>query len=302
MGADISGPGGQAWSGAFNGGIVLIQGGSGNNITFSGTPTFSVGFVNCQIQAICNMDQGSFSGTVHGPRYYLLNSTATGGDSYPGDAPGVAYWQVGQVAGNANLQVTSQTTVRDLLRIEPLNPSWTSANMIMARTTAAASSGWYFLQCVANNVDQKCFIDGTGHGFFQSLTLGAALPVASGGTGDTGTAWTAYTPTLVCSVGTLTTTSASGRYKTIGKTVLISLDITLTNVGTCATSITATLAPGTTLASATTFNGQEIASTNKVLSGVGSTGQGIMQLSIYDGTLPIVNGYRLVMSGEYERQ
>jgi hypothetical protein len=59
-----------------------------------------------------------------------------------------------------------------------------------------------------------------------SLTLTTTpLPVASGGTGDTGTAWTSYTPTIVADTGTfgaLTVTYA--KYKTIGKTLFLNLN------------------------------------------------------------------------------
>jgi hypothetical protein len=67
------------------------------------------------------------------------------------------------------------------------------------------------------------------------LTTGVTgtLPVANGGTGDTGTAWTAYTPTMSSGSGTLTgtTITPSARYKTLGKTTFIEGTIILTNVG-----------------------------------------------------------------------
>ena len=64
--------------------------------------------------------------------------------------------------------------------------------------------------------------------------IGTPVSVANGGTGDTGTAWTPYTPTAVCSTsGTITTYTASGRYKTIGKTVFLEVQITITTLGTC---------------------------------------------------------------------
>jgi hypothetical protein len=62
-----------------------------------------------------------------------------------------------------------------------------------------------------------------------SLTLTTTpLAVASGGTGDTGTAWTAYTPTLAVDTGTVTTSIINARYKQLGKTLFISLSITFT--------------------------------------------------------------------------
>lgn len=48
------------------------------------------------------------------------------------------------------------------------------------------------------------------------------LPVANGGTGDTGAAWASYSPTAVCGQSTGTTVcTATGAFKTIGKTVFV---------------------------------------------------------------------------------
>jgi hypothetical protein len=60
------------------------------------------------------------------------------------------------------------------------------------------------------------------------------LPVANGGTGDTGTAWGAFTPTITSGGGTVTdeTIALDCRYKTIGKLLFVSYSITLTDIGT----------------------------------------------------------------------
>ena len=71
------------------------------------------------------------------------------------------------------------------------------------------------------------------------------LPVANGGTGDTGTAWSTYTPTIGAQSGAFTSVSAAGRSKTIGKTVFVQITVTVTTVGSAAGYITATL-PATT--------------------------------------------------------
>lgn len=76
------------------------------------------------------------------------------------------------------------------------------------------------------------------------------VPVASGGTGDTGTAWTSAAATLACGAGSLTSATGTFRYKTLGKTVFIQLKIVITTVGTCSGNILATL-PGGLSANAT---------------------------------------------------
>lgn len=71
--------------------------------------------------------------------------------------------------------------------------------------------------------------------------VSGVLLEANGGTGDTGTAWTAYTPALTVGSGSLTLASASGRWKKIGKTVFFSINVSITTNGTAATTLNATL-------------------------------------------------------------
>jgi len=61
-----------------------------------------------------------------------------------------------------------------------------------------------------------------------------ALPVANGGTGETGTAWTATTPAVVSSAGAFNSvTPKAGRYKMLtGKTVAYEFSFTVADVGT----------------------------------------------------------------------
>jgi hypothetical protein len=68
------------------------------------------------------------------------------------------------------------------------------------------------------------------------------LPVANGGTGDTGTAWTSYTPTVTSQTNSPpTSVSATGLYKTIGKTVHVQVQIVITTNGTASGNIYFTL-------------------------------------------------------------
>jgi hypothetical protein len=72
----------------------------------------------------------------------------------------------------------------------------------------------------------------TGVGTLTAGTWNAtAIAVANGGTGDTGTAWTAFTPSPSCGTATITTNSA--RSKTLGKTTWVQFDFTITAIGTC---------------------------------------------------------------------
>jgi hypothetical protein len=69
---------------------------------------------------------------------------------------------------------------------------------------------------------------------------GSGLATMNGASIDNA-AWTTYTPTITSGSGTPTTTSASGRYKQIGKTVIVEIIATLTTIGTAAGSVIATL-------------------------------------------------------------
>lgn len=58
---------------------------------------------------------------------------------------------------------------------------------------------------------------------------------------DLSTAWATYTPTVTSSGGTITSYTATGRYKQIGKTVNLEITVTITNAGTGTAQLKATL-------------------------------------------------------------
>jgi hypothetical protein len=64
------------------------------------------------------------------------------------------------------------------------------------------------------------------------------LPIARGGTGDTGTAWTAITN--INASGTACTLTVTGRQKNIGKTVFYQYDVTVAT-GTCTVNTNMTM-------------------------------------------------------------
>lgn len=129
--------------------------------------------------------------------------------------------------------------------------------------------------------------------------VSGALPVANGGTADTGTTWTTYTPTVTSGTGALTTVSATGRYKTIGKTVFIAVTVTITTNGTGATNIRATL-PNTAASGTYVLSGRENAISGKMLQGLILPSVTVITLFNYDNTYPGANGASIVLSGVYE--
>ena len=54
-------------------------------------------------------------------------------------------------------------------------------------------------------------------------------------------AWSTYTPTITSQGGTPTTVTATGRYKVIGKTAIVEINVTVTNAGTATGNMNATL-------------------------------------------------------------
>jgi hypothetical protein len=145
-----------------------------------------------------------------------------------------------------------------------------------------------------------------GKGALASTDLSdLPIPVLSGGTGDTGAAWTTYSPTVASGTGALTTASATGRYKTLGKTVLVEINVTITTNGTGGGWIEASLPGGLTPAvdASYTMAGSTL---QPRLCGVflrtinGNVGGPHMRFFQYDGTYPGADGRQMIASGVYE--
>lgn len=133
------------------------------------------------------------------------------------------------------------------------------------------------------------------------LTDNTTITIAQGGTGDNGTAWIAYTPTVTTATGTITTLgTVTGRYKTIGKTVVFEVVVPITINGTGAGSVRATL-PFQAAAFEFMVSGAETATTGKGLVGYIDVSSTFVLMLFYDGTYPGANGRRMVCSGTYER-
>jgi hypothetical protein len=136
--------------------------------------------------------------------------------------------------------------------------------------------------------------------YLATIQIQTTLPVAYGGTGDTGTAWTAFTPNVASTTGAITTLgTVVARYKQLGKTVWVQLDITITTNGTGAGHITTSI-PTAGIASSGCLAGQEINNTGKALSGSIIQGGSLIGIFFADGTYPGANNNRLILSGIYE--
>lgn len=115
-----------------------------------------------------------------------------------------------------------------------------------------------------------------------------------------GAAWTAYTPTIGSGTGSITTSSATGRYKQLGKTVFIELKITITTNGTGATFLTATLPSGMSCIADTFFGGKARAVSGKLVGAAVQASGSSLAIGNYDNTYPAADGEIIVISGVFE--
>jgi len=135
------------------------------------------------------------------------------------------------------------------------------------------------------------------------LTTGVTgtLPVANGGTGDTGTAWTAYTPSISATSGSFTTVSTSGRWKAIGKTAFVSIQITITTNGTAAGAILVGLPSAAASGGIDySFTGRQGGGAANMCSGDIAPGGTTMYVARYDAAYPGGSGFNIYLSGTYE--
>jgi hypothetical protein len=109
----------------------------------------------------------------------------------------------------------------------------------------------------------------------------------------------AYTPTLSCSTGTLTTSSSEGLYSRIGPLTWVTVTATITNHGTCDGSLYATLPAGIVSGGQNSFvGGREVSATNKAISGLLTAGSNTTIGMLYaDGTSIAGDGVTAQASG-----
>jgi len=129
-----------------------------------------------------------------------------------------------------------------------------------------------------------------------------ALSVVNGGTGDSGTAWTGFSPSISCGSGALISATATGRYKTLGKTVFITYIASIISPGSCAYGIFFSTPVTNNSITIASLAGREDSVNGKELVAVSNLGTAIFQTYNYDDTTPIATGSVLSISGVYESQ
>lgn len=132
-------------------------------------------------------------------------------------------------------------------------------------------------------------------------SLGVATATTINGAAIDNLAWTSYTPTVTPGAGTCTTCSATGRYKQIGKTVFVQVDVAVTTVGTASGTLSASL-PGGLSAAAFAFMGTArdyLLSGNIGFAYIAASGSNI-EMRQYNNTTYFASGARMAATVTYE--
>ena len=232
-------------------------------------------------------------------QYQFVNVYGTQFYNYGADADGLPYRgailygaQMGNIsplvegsAGNISGSVGSQLVGGSSSKAQDLNIGGTLAGLATGISASANTQD--------NNADITI-----------ADIVGVTTPISDSGVNNgfvfnKGQGWTSYTPTLSCNSGSLTTASATGRYKRLGKTVYVTMVITVTTNGTCATNLLASLPVAG--AGAGVFNGAGTAGTNNGFFGIeAGPGYGSLVLFAYNGTYGFGSGYVVYVSGTCE--
>jgi hypothetical protein len=163
-------------------------------------------------------------------------------------------------------------------------------------------SGYTISQYFLRGPGGQFLVDGVGNLSARSVATITPIAVAYGGTGDSGTAWSTFAPTITCVSGSVaggTYPAQLGRYKTIGKTVFISIDV-MAPAGSCSGGV-ATIAglPVTAGSNIYMLVGRD-ESTGKMVQGRIATAATAITVSNYDGATSPAGAGLIMLSGVYE--
>lgn len=163
--------------------------------------------------------------------------------------------------------------------------------------------GENFTQAMSNNgthllttnptvvVDSGDSVTGVGTFTYKNMAYNTYCPLFND--------WTAYTPTVSSSSGTITSyTVNTATYLLLkNRGLAVNIDITITNGGTGSGSLIVTLPSGFTAVSGI-LSGKEISVNGKSVQGVCSGTS--LTATFYDNTYPGVTNYRIVLTGIYQ--
>jgi hypothetical protein len=206
----------------------------------------------------------------------------------------------GSLANEADFTIgglTNKTTPAgtDLVLIQDQAASGALKYSTLTQVIGAVASG---VSSIAGNTG--AFTLGAGLTIAGNDIRVGTVSVANGGTGDTGTAWTSYTPTITAGVGAFTTVSATGRYKAIGKTVFVQVTITITTVGSASQDVRATLPFSSSASGDYVLSGRDVNVGPMLQGAINSSIPTLMIINKYDNSMPGGSGSKLLLTGVYE--
>lgn len=297
---------------------VSLQPASGDAVTAVETGGFEWGFQNLKIAPPAgngiNVDAGS---------WVSLNAGITFGATTQSHAvvqngglfePNAAYTIAGGAAAHLLIHDEGKVLYAGQTVTLTGTPAFSSAFVTAVRRGSLQALGVTFSGAAtgtrwARDAASYFGISGSADSLFPGNANGIVSPpwaVSEGGTGDTGTAWTTYSPTVTAQTPGVTPptfTVNTARYKQLGKTVFVEIDITVTAAGTGAGQIDATL-PVTAAAAGYYLTGLDRGLTAKAvwaaINGGGSSSTTLMAIAFYDGTTAIATNSRPAVSGVYE--
>lgn len=115
---------------------------------------------------------------------------------------------------------------------------------------------------------------------------------------DLSPTWTVFTPTVTAFTGAFTTVSGAGRYQQIGKTVFVTLTVTITTNGTAAAYVVATLPVAVSASAKAVLNGLVVSNGSQVWGRINGTTS--VLIGRYDNAYPGADGIVIDISGFYE--
>jgi hypothetical protein len=115
---------------------------------------------------------------------------------------------------------------------------------------------------------------------------------------DLNGAWTIYNPAISSGSGTLTSASATGRWKAIDKIIFLEIVATITTNGTGASFISIVL-PATCKSQSSGIGREGAISGKAVVADLAPSGT-VMNILFFDGTYPGSNGASINISAVYE--
>jgi hypothetical protein len=112
--------------------------------------------------------------------------------------------------------------------------SWVAQDDSNAIQNAIVDAKGDLIAATANDTPARLAV-GTDYGFLQADSTAATGLVWNNA------AWISYTPTVTSSSGSITSYTSEGRYQRIGKTCLVTVTVSITNVGTASGAMIVTL-------------------------------------------------------------